>query len=255
MQDPGPQVRTAAIGLLPNLDLPESQLAGIVTPIFGKGTTGEQQEMLRTLAAMPLIKSEPPLKKLIEEAAANRIAPEVILDLIEAVESTESEVLLTDLAALKSQGYSTDAYKEVLYGGRWWQGREVFNSNAAAQCVRCHAVDGAGGQVGPALDNIASILSREEILESLIEPSARIAPGYGSVTLNLKDGETVSGLLLEENKNRLLLKTAEAEPLAIPIARIATRTNQPSAMPPMGRIISKRELRDLIEYLSSLKGK
>lgn len=255
MQDPGPEVRTAAIGLLPKLDIPEGQLADIVTPIFGKGTTGEQQEMLRTLAEMPLAKSESPLQKLITEAAASRIAPEVILDLIEAVESTQSEALLADLSALKSQGYSTDAYKEVLYGGRWWQGREVFNSNAAAQCVRCHAVDGAGGQVGPALDDIAAKLSREEILESLIEPSARIAPGYGSVTVSLKDGETLSGLLLEENENRLLLKTSEAEPLAVPLARIAKRTNQPSAMPPMGRIISKRELRDLIEYLSSLKGK
>jgi putative heme-binding domain-containing protein len=237
------------------LDLPDNRLAGIITPIFSKGTTGEQQEMLITLSALPLEKGMAPLKKLIAEAAANRIAPEVILDLIEAVEVTQSEALLADLDALKSMGYSTDAYKETLYGGRWWQGREVFNANAAAQCVRCHAVDGAGGQVGPALDDIATKLSREEILESLIEPSARIAPGYGSVTLTLKDGETVNGLLLEEDDNRVVLKSIEAEPLNIPKARIANRTNQPSAMPPMGRIISKRELRDLIEYLSSLKGK
>lgn len=255
MKDESPRVRTVAIALIPEMDMPKDQLASIITPIFNKGTTGEQQEMLNTLSAMPLEKSVAPLKKLIEEAAANRIAPEVLLDLIEAVEVTQSEELMGELNALKSMGYSTDSYKETLYGGRWWQGREVFNTNTAAQCVRCHAVNGAGGQVGPALDDIASKLSREEILESLIEPSARIAPGYGSVTLTLKNGETVNGLLLEEDDNRVVLKSTEAEPLNIPKARIANRTNQPSAMPPMGRIISKRELRDLIEYLSSLKGK
>ncbi|MFM1878161.1 MAG: hypothetical protein RLZZ241_1027, partial [Bacteroidota bacterium] len=255
MKDESQEVRTTAISLLPTLDIPESELASIATPIFSKGTIGEQQEMLRTLAEMPNQKSTPPMQKLISEAAANRLAPEIILDLIEAVEATDSDILIEELEVLKASGYSTDAFKETLYGGRWWQGREVFNSNAAAQCVRCHAVEGAGGAVGPALDDIALKLSREEILQALIEPSARIAPGYGSVTLNLKDGETISGLLLEENEDRLLLKSVEAEPLAIPKARIANRTNQPSAMPAMGRIISKRELRDLIEYLSSLKGK
>lgn len=255
MRDPSPRVRTAAIGLLPLLEIPETELARIVSPIFRSGTIGEQQEMLATLAEMPLQKSTPPLRKLISDAAANRLAPEVILDLIEAVEATGSEALIASLSDLKAGGYSADAYKETLYGGRFWQGREVFNSNPAAQCVRCHAVAGAGGQVGPALDSIGAILTREQLLESLIEPGARLAPGYGSVTLTLTDGETVSGLLLQENASRIFLKGSEAEPISIPKARIARRVNQPSAMPPMGQVISRRELRDLIEYLSSLKGK
>lgn len=254
MRDSNPVVRTTAIGLLPLLDIPENKLAGIVSPIFKTGTTAEQQQMLATLADMPLERSTSPLKKLIGDAAAGRLAPEVILDLIEAVESTGSEPLTSALAGLKAQGYSAEAYKETLFGGSWWQGRDVFNSNPAAQCVRCHAVAGAGGQVGPALDSIGAVLSREQILEALIEPSARLAPGFGSVTLQLKDGQSVSGVLLSENATRILLKSTEAEPIAIPKARVARRINQPSSMPPMGRVISRRELRDLIEYLSTLKG-
>lgn len=254
MRDSNPAVRTTAISLLPLMDIPESKLAGIVSPIFRTGTIGEQQQMLATLADMPLERSAPALRKLIGDAAAGRLAPEVILDLIEAVESTESEPLTAALSDLKAQGYSAEAYKETLYGGNWWRGRDVFNSNPAAQCVRCHAVAGAGGQVGPALDSIGAVLNREQILEALIEPSARLAPGFGSVTLQLKDGQSVNGVLLSENATRILLKSTEAEPIAIPKARIARRINQPSSMPPMGRVISRRELRDLMEYLASLKG-
>ncbi|MDG1572563.1 HEAT repeat domain-containing protein [Robiginitalea sp. M366] len=254
LADPYNGVRTTAISLLPVLDLPADALPGIVTPIFKEGSVGEQQAMLATLAEMPLEKSEPVLGSLLEDATKDRIAPGAILDLIEAVEATGSPALMAGLETLKNSGYSVDSFQETLYGGSWWAGQSVFTSNPAAQCVRCHAVNGAGGQVGPALDSIASVLSREEILESLINPNARIAPGYGSVSLTLTDGQQISGLLLEEDPQTLVLQGEEAEPLRIPVSRVAKRTNQPSAMPPMGRVISRRELRDLMEYLGSLKG-
>ena len=93
------------------------------------------------------------------------------------------------------------------------------------------------------------------MLEALIEPSVRLAPGYGTVTLTLNDGQKVQGVLIEENNTQLLLRTSEAEPLKIPLKRISRRENSMSAMPAMGRMISRRELRDLMEYLSSLKNK
>ena len=172
---------------------------------------------------------------------------------MEGAESVEE--LIASLGKLKNGGYSMDSYREALYGGRSWPGANVFKNNSAAQCVRCHAIDGAGGQVGPPLDNIANILSREEILQSLIEPGARLAPGYGSVVLTLKDGQVVSGILAAENKEEIILKTSDAEPMEIAVSRIKKRENMPSAMPPMGTLLSKRELRDLVEFLSNLKGK
>jgi mono/diheme cytochrome c family protein len=73
------------------------------------------------------------------------------------------------------------------------------------------------------------------------------------VTLTLKDGQVVTGLLKEEHPEYLLLGTSEAEPMEVPVSRIARRENSMSAMPAMGRMISRRELRDLIQYLSTLK--
>jgi putative membrane-bound dehydrogenase-like protein len=253
MRDNNPDVRATAVGLVGKLDISKEALPRMVNPIFSTGSTAEQQTMLVVLGEMPLEKSEGVLKGLIDRAGKNQLRQEVILDLIEAIEASGSEALQSGLQQLKKSGYTTDSYQETLYGGRWWQGRSVFNNNPTAQCVRCHSVDGAGGKVGPPMDNIGNLLSREQILESLIEPSARIAPGYGNVTLTLKDGQVVSGLLKEETSEFLLLGTSEAEPMEIPVSRIARRENAMSGMPAMGRLISRRELRDLIQYLSSLK--
>ena len=87
----------------------------------------------------------------------------------------------------------------------------------------------------------------------MIEPSARLSPGYGMVVLTLKDGQTAAGILTSANDRELILKTSEAEPLKIASTRIAKRENVPSSMPPMGAIMTKRELRDVVEFLSGLK--
>lgn len=253
MQDKDQEVRTTAVGLIPQLEISKENLPKVINPIFKNGSVREQQQLLTVLGELPLDKSGDVLERLIGQAKAKRLNESVILDLIEAVEATESAPLIAQLEAIKSKGNSIDAYQETLVGGNFWSGRNVFNRNPTAQCVRCHAVGGAGGVVGPPMENIGNILTREQILESLVEPSARLAPGYGSVSLTLKDGQKVNGILEEETAEELTLRTSEAEPLEIPVSRISKRENMPSAMPAMGKLISKRELRDLIEYLAGLK--
>ena len=253
MKDGDKDVRTTAISLMPKMDISKENLPNIVNPIFKNGSVREQQQLLSVLGELPIVKSGELLGSLIKQATADRLNQSVILDLIEAVESTENEDLIAQLKPLKENGNSVEAFKETLVGGNFRDGRNVFNKNPTAQCTRCHAIGSAGGDVGPSLENIGNILSREQILEALIEPGARLAPGYGSVTLTLKDGSKVSGILEAETDEELTLKTGEAEPLDIHISRIEKRENMPSAMPPMGRMISKRELRNLIEYLANLK--
>lgn len=253
MQDKDPEVRATAVGLIPNLDLSKERLPAIVNPIFDRGSLREQQRLLSVLGELPLEKSDDVLERLLQKAKADQLNPGIVLDLTEAIEATGSEPLIAQLDAVKGSGDSLEEYRETLVGGSFRAGRNVFNRNPTAQCTRCHTVNGGGGTVGPPLENIGNILTREQILESLVEPSARIAPGYGSVSLTLKDGQKVSGLLEEETKDELTLRTSDAEPLEIATSRIERRENQPSAMPAMGRLISKRELRDLIEYLASLK--
>lgn len=255
MKDSNEEVRTAAVGLLAQLNIPKEKLPSIVDPIFKRGSISEQQRMLNVLGDLPVENSNALLSSLINKASKDQLKQGILLDLMESVNATENPKLIAQLDKLKEAGYSADSFQETLYGGNWWAGRSVFNNNPTAQCVRCHSVNGSGGEVGPKLDNIGNILNRQQLLEALIEPSIRLAPGYGTVTITLKDGQKVQGVLIEENNKELLLRTSEAEPLRVPLMRIASRENSMSAMPAMGRMISRRELRDLIEYLGSLRNK
>jgi len=253
MADKNRNVRTVAVGLVTQVDIPKEKLPSIVEPIFRSGSIVEQQKMLGVLGEMPLEKSKDVLSYLIKQGKDKKLSNGVILDLTEAVEATKSEELIAQLGTLKAHGDGLDAYTETLNGGNRRAGSQYFNTNSAGQCVRCHSVGGAGGAVGPALDNIGNTLSREQILEALINPSARLAPGYGMVTVTLKDGQSVTGILEEETEDELILKTSDAEPMEIALSRIDERRNMASGMPPMGSIMSKREIRDVIEFLAGMK--
>ncbi|MCK0144292.1 HEAT repeat domain-containing protein [Arenibacter sp. F26102] len=253
MADKDRNVRTVAVGLVTQVDIPKEKLPAIVEPIFKSGSIIEQQKMLSVLGEMPLEKSKDVLSSLIKQGNNKKLSNGVILDLTEAVEATQSEELIAQLGKLKSQGDGLQAYSETLNGGNRRDGYQYFNTNSTGQCVRCHAVGGAGGSVGPALDNIGNLLSREQILEALINPSARLSPGYGMVSVTLKDGQTITGILEEETEDELILKTSDAEPMEIALSRIDKRQNMASGMPPMGTIMSKREIRDVVEFLAELK--
>ncbi|MFC5409335.1 HEAT repeat domain-containing protein [Larkinella bovis] len=253
MNDPDADVRTTALGLVSRLNLSAETLAEVSKAVFEKGTVREQQQLLRVLGGMPVAKTEPILAGAIDKMLSKQLPPSLALELGEAVDSTKSAALIAKLAPLRKTGTGAADYQDALFGGNAQMGRRIFNTNSTAQCVRCHAIGGQGGTVGPSLTNIGSVLSREQILQALIEPSVRLAPGFGMVSLTLKDGQTVSGVLSEENAHELVLKTAEAEPLKVPVARIDKRENLPSSMPPMGYILSKREIRDVVEFLANLK--
>ncbi|MFK5973779.1 MAG: HEAT repeat domain-containing protein [Flavobacteriaceae bacterium] len=253
MKDPDQDVRTMALGLVAQMNITKEDLPSIINPIFIRGSIGEQQKAMSVLGEMPIDKTRKILGQMIKRAKSKKLPSAVILDLIEAVELSGSEALIAQLGVLKTTGNTVEAFKETLEGGSWRVGRNFFNKNPTGQCVRCHAVGGLGGRVGPELDNIGAILSREELLLALINPSARLSPGFGTVTVTLKDGQVVTGVLEEESDDELILRTSDAEPLKIALSRIKKRENMTSAMPPMASTMSKREIRDVIEYLSRLK--
>jgi putative heme-binding domain-containing protein len=126
--------------------------------------------------------------------------------------------------------------------------------NVAANCVACHRFEGASGsEVGPPLDGIASRGDTRFLLESLIEPSAKMAAGYGLVTVTTKGGETAAGNVLGEDDKELRLHQPDGKTIAIPKGTITSRTPPMSLMPPMGAVLTKRQLRDVVAYLGTLK--
>ena len=147
-------------------------------------------------------------------------------------------------------------FRHSLTGGDAARGREVFVNHTAAQCVRCHAVNGQGGVAGPDLTKVAErnpTATRDYLLESIVLPSAKIAVGFATVTLTLADGRVVAGTLLAEDKATVTVQTPDGTKLTVPLADIDARTAPVSAMPSAERALTAREMRDLIEYLATLK--
>jgi mono/diheme cytochrome c family protein len=64
------------------------------------------------------------------------------------------------------------------------RGSELFFTSPTAACASCHTVGGKGGTVGPILDGIAVRANKDYIMESLMEPNAKIAKGFESLTIS-----------------------------------------------------------------------
>jgi quinoprotein glucose dehydrogenase len=253
MDDKDGAVRVVALGLLNNANVSKESLPAIVKAVFTKGGTNEQQQLLAVMSKLDGGKTEAILDDLIGQMQDKKLSPNLTLELKEAVLASGSAALKAKLATLKPDNSLSSEYAEALFGGNRGDGRNIVFNNSAAQCMRCHAVGTEGGNVGPSLTNIGNSLTREQLLQALVEPSARIAPGYGNVSLKLKGGQDVYGVLAKETDDALTITTSDAEPLVIPVSRIIKRENLPSGMPAMGEVLSKREIRDIVEYLASLK--
>ena len=141
-----------------------------------------------------------------------------------------------------------------MFGGQASDGRRIFFEKPEAQCVRCHRINGQGGDVGPDLTHVASQRDRRYFLESVVLPNKQIAQGFDSVIVILKDGDSQAGVLKNETPEELILNTADKGLVTIKKTDIQSRRASLSPMPEgLGQILSKQDLRNLVEFLSTLK--
>ena len=97
--------------------------------------------------------------------------------------------------------------------------------------------------------------TREYLLESLILPSARTAPGFSSLVLVLESGQIVTGFLKGETADELEVRQLDDTTVKVRKEEILAReASSVSAMPSVANVLEKREIRDLVEFLASLKG-
>jgi len=145
-------------------------------------------------------------------------------------------------------------YRVALAGGDPAAGGQIFRLRTDVSCIRCHTVNGTGGIVGPVLDGVGSRQNREYLLESIVLPNAKIAQGFEGVILKLKDGRVLSGVVKKETDKDLQIVDADSHFTTVPLSDIVARQRGQSAMPEgLAQLLTKRDLRDLVEYLASLK--
>jgi quinoprotein glucose dehydrogenase len=253
--DPDEDLRKAATPLfaLVKSSNPAVRLEGILT----SGTTGEQQASLAALGSLPGTEADEILSQWLERLRAGEVPKEIQLDLLEAASKRQADAVkqkLSDYNAAKSKDDPLAPYREVLFGGDATQGKKIFLERPDAQCVRCHKIDTEGGDVGPDLSHIGSQKDRQYLLESILLPNKQIAPGFDSVMVNTKGGDTYAGVLKSETDKELVLNSPDGGKVTVQKSDIESRRKALSPMPEgIGQILSKQDLRDLVEFLSGRK--
>ena len=221
------------------------------------GTLGEKQAALAALGSLTEPAAENALTGWLTRLLAGDVPKEVQLDLIEAAEKRSSPEIKGKLERYQASKPKDDPlaeYREALYGGNAAEGKKIFFERPEASCVRCHKINGEGGEVGPDLSHVGGQKDRQYFLESILIPNKQIAPGFESVLVTLNNGALYAGVLKSENANELVINSPEDGLVTVKKSDLKTREKGLSPMPEgMGQTLSKQDLRDLVEFLSILK--
>jgi putative heme-binding domain-containing protein len=118
--------------------------------------------------------------------------------------------------------------------------------------VKCHAVrpnQASGG--GPSLADAARRFTAAHLVESILVPSKQVAPVFATTSLVTSDGETLAGLVVAENDERLTLLLPTAARRDVPKRDVEIRKLQTTSPMPGGLVKTPAELADLLAYLLS----
>jgi len=187
-----------------------------------------------------------------------KLPADVWLNVLEASEGRVSREAQAALAAFEASEAAKDplaAYRDCISGGDPEAGEQIFTTRAELSCVRCHRVGNNGGEVGPALTDIAKTKDSRYLLEAIVNPDAKIAENFETTVILTEDDEVLTGIVKQESGEQVSLITPEGKVIDIAKADIAVRKKGKSSMPSdLTKHMTRRQLRDLVAYLSSLKG-
>ncbi|NND31108.1 MAG: c-type cytochrome [Saprospiraceae bacterium] len=249
-------VRVAALDASGKVGLPpEEELSLYRSVVFDK-TISERQSAIAALGKLPAKIVAPTFNELLEEWSQQSLDTKVRLDVAEAITELNDPTLNQKLSVVQGEDDQSDvmaAYIDCLSGGDPGRGGRIIWNHTGAQCIRCHQMHDYGGIAGPPLTHIGDELTPKQLLESLVLPGARIAPGYGMVSLIMKDGSEIDGMLIKEEGDQLTIRDAEDNMINVDRQQIDERIDALSGMTDMTKILTKREIRDVVAYLTTLK--
>lgn len=253
LADTEPRVRVAGLRIQARI-APAEALPGL-TAALGKENRIEPQGAFSILGEMRSPDAEKLLGDWLDKLLAGKVRADFQLDLLEA--AAKRPTLKDKLAKFEASRSKTEhlaKYREAIAGGDAEAGKRIFLHKTELSCVRCHKIKGEGGDVGPDLAGIAAKQTREYLLEAIVDPNKQIAKGFETVVLLLKSGKVETGVLKSEDKKEMKLITAEGKLVTVAKEQIDERSAGKSAMPEdLVTKMTRWELRDLVEFLATLK--
>lgn len=255
MADREPKLRVEGQKLLAQLRPAEA--LPVLEVVLRDGTVAERQNAIGLLGGIPGEEADRILSGWLDRMLEHQAPPELELDLLEAAGRRKSGEVVAKRARLESSRAQDDPlspYRETLVGGDAQRGEKIFKEKADVSCLRCHKVKGQGGEVGPELAGVGTRHDRRYLLESIVTPNRQIAQGFETLVLAMADGQVITGILKHDEGKALRLVTADGKAVQVAKDQIEERKRGDSAMPAdLLKHLSKNELRDLMEFLATVK--
>jgi putative heme-binding domain-containing protein len=134
------------------------------------------------------------------------------------------------------------------------RGEKLFWS-PALNCGRCHQIGGRGTAVGPDLSAIGKLRGREDLLESILEPSRRIEPKYAAYIAQTTNGRSFTGLLVRRDESAVVLRDGENKEIRLAAKDVEVLQPSRLSLMPDGQLagLTAQQAADLLEYLASRK--
>jgi putative heme-binding domain-containing protein len=183
-----------------------------------------------------------------------RAAPGVVARLAEAFGSAG----LAD--RLKASGKADAAvdpaflridWPAAVAGGDAKRGRELFG---AIGCVKCHAISAeAAVSGGPSLADARKRFTVPYLVESVLLPSKQISPVFRATFIEMKTGQSLTGLVVKETGDVLELLLPDATRKEVAKKDVESRKLIDQSPMPAGIVKTPEELRDILAYLLSEK--
>ncbi|MBX9656829.1 c-type cytochrome, partial [bacterium] len=128
------------------------------------------------------------------------------------------------------------------------RGRQIYRR----ACSNCHRVFGEGKLVGPDIGDVRN-KTPEQLLGDIIDPNRIVEPRYASCTVLLQDGRSMTGRVLRETPQSIVLLQAGAVETVVPRAEIDTMTSSGKSLMTVGieKDVSVQEMADLITFLKA----
>ena len=259
LQDSSADVRMASVAFQVSQD-PDAAVKSLQTAI-GSKVVRERQFAWDQLAIVATDEAKAAIARGVDNYLAGTLERDCWINVVDAAKGNLSgdtkkrfEEWQANLDSIKESN-AKKHFEDCIDGGDVDLGRSLFFTRSSLSCVRCHKVGGTGGEVGPNLSALGSQKTREYLLEAIVAPSATIAQGFETVVILDEDGKTISGILKSEDEKNLTLMDSQGVVVTIPIESIDERRKGLSSMPvDLLKYLNKRELRDLVAYLSTLDG-
>jgi putative heme-binding domain-containing protein len=141
---------------------------------------------------------------------------------------------------------------EVASHGDAARGEAVFRRKDQS-CLKCHAIAGAGGQVGPSLESVGASAPVDYLVDSVLNPGKAVKENYHATVVATNDGRVISGIKVRQTDSEVILRDAEDREVSIPLSAVEEQKPGGSLMPAgLADTLTHGELVDLIRFLSEL---